>query len=102
MRWRNHGEKLNIDSATIIISDKAKTPFSFLNTIFINRQDYEKGYDLGVIVSHEMVHISQKHYVDLLFLEFMNVVFWFNPICSCIKYQAQINHEYLYPSEHPI
>ncbi|SFT53143.1 Signal transducer regulating beta-lactamase production, contains metallopeptidase domain [Algoriphagus locisalis] len=95
MRWKNQGEKLTIDGATIIISEKAKTPFSFLNTIFIKKIDYEKGNELGVIVSHEMAHISQRHYLDLFILEFLNIIFWFNPICYLIKYQAQVNHEYL-------
>ena len=95
LRWRNHGEKLTIDGATIVISEKAKTPFSFLHTIFINRKDYEIGNDLGVIVSHEMAHISQRHYLDLFILEFLNIIFWFNPVCYLIKYQVQVNHEYL-------
>ncbi|WPR76844.1 M56 family metallopeptidase [Algoriphagus sp. NG3] len=95
LRWRNHGEKLTVDGAHIIISDMAITPFSFLNTIFINRKDYEKGNDLGVIVSHEMAHISQRHYLDLFILEFLTIIFWFNPISYLIKYQAQVNHEYL-------
>lgn len=95
MRWRNQGEKLTIDGATIIISEKAKTPFSFLNTIFLNREDYEKGNELGVIISHELAHISQKHYLDLFFLETLSIIYWFNPICHFIKYQSQINHEYL-------
>src|SRR5690606_6840346 len=76
LRWRNQGEKLTLEGTTIIISEKAKTPFSFLNTIFLNRKDYEKGNELGVIVSHEMAHISQKHYLDLFFLEFFSVIFW--------------------------
>lgn len=95
LRWRNQGEKLTIDEVTIIISEQAKTPFSFLNTIFIKRIDYEKGNDLGVIVSHEMAHISQRHYLDLFVLEFLNIIFWFNPTCYFVKYHAQVNHEYL-------
>lgn len=94
-KWRNLGEMLMLEGTRIIISEKAKTPFSFLNAIFLNRKDYEKAYDLGVIVSHEMAHISQKHYLDLLFLEFISVIFWFNPICHFIKHQARLNHEFL-------
>ncbi|WP_057938068.1 M56 family metallopeptidase [Algoriphagus resistens] len=95
LRWKNQGEKLMFEGTRIIISEKAKTPFSFLNAIFLNRKDYEKAYDLGVIISHEMAHISQKHYLDLLFLEFISVLFWFNPVCHVIKHQAKLNHEFL-------
>lgn len=95
LKWRNQGEQLRLEDTTIVISEKAQTPFSFMNSIFLSRKDYEKGNDLGVILSHEMAHISQKHYLDLLFLELLNVIFWFNPICYFIKYQAQINHEFL-------
>jgi len=95
LKWRNQGEKLTLGDTTILISEKAKTPFSFLNTIFLNRNDYEKETELGVIVSHEMAHISQKHYLDLFFIELFSIIFWFNPICLFIKYQAQINHEFL-------
>lgn len=95
LKWTKQGEKLTLEETTIIISEKAKTPFSFLNTIFINSQDYERGNDLGVIVSHEIAHISQKHYLDLFFIEFLSIIFWFNPICHFIKYQVKINHEFL-------
>lgn len=42
-----------------------------------------------------MVHIEQKHSWDKIFIEFVQAVFWFNPIFYWIKKELFLIHEYL-------
>ena len=44
---------------------------------------------------HEETHAKQKHSLDILFIEFMQILFWFNPIIYLIKNAIKLNHEFL-------
>ncbi|MPR33448.1 TonB family protein [Salmonirosea aquatica] len=67
--------------------------FSFLNYIVINRTDYAENFD--TILSHELVHVRQRHSWDILLVEVLRVVFWFNPVLILYKKSLQQVHEYL-------
>ncbi len=67
--------------------------FSFLHWIVISRSDYESNFD--TILNHELVHVRQRHSWDVIFLEILQVVFWFNPILIIYKKTIQQVHEYL-------
>jgi hypothetical protein len=43
--------------------------------------------------------VTQKHTLDILFIEFLKVVFWFNPIFIFYKKAIQLNHEFLADEE---
>lgn len=83
-----------IGTVKFVSVNKDFSPFSFLSYIFINpekRQDtgYEK------IVAHEMEHIKQGHTFDVLILEIMTVLQWFNPFMWILKRVIRENHEFL-------
>ncbi|WP_141384658.1 M56 family metallopeptidase, partial [Flavobacterium flevense] len=44
---------------------------------------------------HELIHVNQKHTLDILFIEILKVIFWFNPIFIFYKKAIQLNHEFL-------
>lgn len=69
--------------------------YSFLNTIYINEKDYNNGDIRKEILIHELTHIKQKHSIDIIFIEFLQVIFWFNPLLILFKKQMRLNHEYL-------
>lgn len=56
--------------------ENSKQAFSFLNYIFIGKENQ----NLKTIIKHEKVHQKQFHSLDLLFIECLKIVFWFNPI----------------------
>jgi hypothetical protein len=47
------------------------------------------------IIKHESVHASQYHSVDLIIVELLSAVMWFNPLIWMIKRSVQSVHEYL-------
>jgi hypothetical protein len=71
-------------------------PFSFFNYIFIaNSYHRLSTIDLQRIKDHEKVHAQQLHSLDILFIEFISIIFWFNPLLSYLKKSVQEIHEYI-------
>ncbi len=76
-------------------TDEPGTPYSFFRWLFWNRKidlHSEKGEQ---IFRHELFHIEQKHSLDILFLELLTVVGWFNPFFHFMKRETKAIHEFL-------
>ena len=70
------------------------SPFSFFNRILIN-PEYFKQDEIYDILTHEKVHIQERHWIDLFIIELLTVVFWFNPFIWFFERAIKQNHEYL-------
>lgn len=86
-------------NANLILVKEETLPYSFLNFIFINFDDYNNTSVEEELYTHELVHVTQKHTLDILFIEFLKVIFWFNPIFIFYKKAIQLNHEFLADEE---
>ena len=82
-------------NATIVLISKDLMPHSFLNYLFLNMSEYEKGNIENEILIHEYAHIQQKHSYDILLMEILQITFWFNPFVYYYKRAIQLNHEFL-------
>ncbi len=71
-----------------------QSPFSFFNCIFLP-QNLEHNVDFQNIIAHEKAHIEQKHSLDVVFVEFLNIVFWCSPLIYFYKQSLKNVHEYL-------
>jgi hypothetical protein len=47
------------------------------------------------MILHEKIHVSQFHSLDLLVMELLTAVMWFNPLIWMMKNSVQLVHEYL-------
>jgi len=47
------------------------------------------------MITHEKIHVSQFHSLDLLVMELLTAVMWFNPLIWMMKNSVQLVHEYL-------
>ena len=89
-------QKLNYDRKTkLVLAEKSMTPHSFLNYVFLNREDYYRGSIGKEILLHEKAHCDQLHSIDILIMELLKIVFWWNPFIWFYKDIIQLNHEYL-------
>jgi len=86
-------------NAKLVLIDEKVLPHTFLNYIFINFEDYNNRTIEEELFTHELVHVTQKHSLDILFIEFLKVLFWFNPIFIFYKKAIQLNHEFLADDE---
>jgi hypothetical protein len=82
-------------NATLVLVDEKALPHTFLNSIFINSDDYNNRNIEEELYTHELVHVNQKHTLDILFIELLKVIFWFNPLFIFYKKAIQLNHEFL-------
>lgn len=65
--------------------------FSFFNYLFIS-----KGLSLSsTIISHELIHIKQKHSWDIIYLELLKIINWFNPIIYLLQNSIKEVHEFI-------
>jgi len=68
-----------------------QTAFSFFNMLFINPNIADK----ETIISHELVHIRQRHSLDVLFFELVQIIGWFNPVTYFYQKDIKLLHEYI-------
>lgn len=78
-----------------VLLTRKLAPYSFFQYIFLNKEEFNNDKISEVVVEHEKAHVDQKHSLDLLLLEFIHIVFWFNPVFIFIKHSVKLNHEFL-------
>lgn len=86
-------------NANLVLVDEKTIPHTFLNFIYINFEDYNNRNIEDELYTHELVHVNQKHTIDILFIEVLKVFFWFNPLFIFYKKAIQLNHEFLADEE---
>lgn len=75
----------------VVYIDGSDTAFSFFNYLFIGTRVQQA----DMIVKHELVHIRQKHSADVIFVELLKIVNWFNPFIYLLQYSLREIHEYI-------
>ena len=77
---------------TIVIRGGEFAPYSFLHYIIISVSDYERLRK--PILAHEQAHIRLGHSWDLLLLEVVKAIQWFNPFVYLLGRDLKAIHEY--------
>ncbi|HAQ21008.1 MAG TPA: hypothetical protein DCR40_17505 [Prolixibacteraceae bacterium] len=80
-------------SAKLIRTDAYPASFSFFSFVFVNPSISDT--EANEIVNHELEHIRQHHWIDLLLFEILRTVQWFNPAIWMYGHLIRQNHEYL-------
>ncbi|WP_298754518.1 M56 family metallopeptidase [uncultured Psychroserpens sp.] len=70
-------------------------PHTFFSYIFLNKYKFEHKEIPKEVLLHEQTHAKQKHSIDVLIIEFLQIVFWFNPLIYLLKQDVKLNHEFL-------
>ena len=78
----------------LLFNHKFRNTFSFFDWIFISPGKIKKE-DLEHIIIHERIHATQFHTLDLIVIELLTAVMWFNPLIWMMKNSIQLVHEYL-------
>jgi hypothetical protein len=76
-------------------TNESDAPFSFFNLVFWNRDIEIESAEGQQVFRHEFYHVREKHSVDILFLEIVTALFWFNPAFHLIKKEIKAIHEFL-------
>lgn len=92
--WTRNNKRIREDGIQLVVMNENYPPFSFLNSVFVSTEDYQKP-NFTSILAHERVHVDQLHTFDLLIIEVLTVLFWMNPVLWFYKSSIQEVHEYL-------
>lgn len=82
---------LAFENAHLILVPTSITPHTFLNYIFISQKDSQNQQ----ILTHELTHSRQWHSIDIILIEFIQCILWFNPVLILYKKSIRLNHEFL-------
>ncbi len=88
-------ERLKEPSHINVLVTDVIVPHTFLKYIFVSKKEYQEKNIPEEVLLHEKTHVIQKHTLDILFIEILQVIFWFNPLLVWIKKSIKLNHEFL-------
>ncbi len=82
----------NYGKYKLIICPEKIVSFSWGNTIVLSQEDYER--NPGEILLHEQMHLQHRHTWDLLWMECIMILHWFNPNAWLLMRELREVHEY--------
>ncbi|MEQ9050756.1 MAG: M56 family metallopeptidase [Marinoscillum sp.] len=68
-------------------------PFSFFKSVFIPEK-VEHTQELDLVMAHELQHVNFGHSYDRMLVDFIVVLFWFNPFIYLLRKSLIEVHEY--------
>ena len=81
------------DGVTVCVTGNAAlSPFSWMHYIVMNHEDYET-HD-SAILAHERGHIRLHHSWDLILVDTLTALQWFNPAMWMLRADLRAIHEY--------
>ena len=94
IRLINHSEQHpQDDGTTLCVTGNADlSPFSWMHYIVMNRSDYETND--ASILAHERGHIRLYHSWDILLVDLLTALQWFNPAMWMLRSDLRAIHEY--------
>ena len=91
-RLAKEGRRIRSTHETLVILPHAMAPFSWGRSIFLSEEDYREHPD--EILAHERMHLRCRHSADLLYMEAVCLLQWFNPAVWLLKRELRDIHEY--------
>jgi Antirepressor regulating drug resistance, predicted signal transduction N-terminal membrane component len=89
------GKRIILNNKKIILIKENLVPFSFGTCIYINEDDYKNGLIAEDMIMHEQAHTEQRHSLDVIFIELLITILWFNPALYLYRRKIKQNHEFL-------
>lgn len=91
----NHYGCISAKGYKLVSAPEFKTSFSVFNYIIIDGSSEVSETERKMILEHELAHIKQGHWIDLLASQVFCMVQWFNPFAWLYLHAIKQNHEYL-------
>ena len=84
---------IELNGLKVMDNPEQKVPFSFFHYVVVDSTTFELD-ELDLVLRHEAAHAQQWHTLDILFVELVGVVCWFNPFVWAYKSTLKSQHEY--------
>lgn len=88
------GKKIQISpDVTLVISDKpGMAPFSWMKYIVMSQNDYDACG--AMVMTHELEHLAQRHWIDMVLAQAVIILQWFNPAAWLLRDELRAVHEF--------
>ena len=80
------------DGTVICVTPCDVSPFSWMRYIVLSQSDYE-AQDASIL-AHERGHIRRRHSLDLVLVDTLTALQWFNPAMWMLRQDLRAIHEY--------
>ncbi|WCM43092.1 hypothetical protein MG290_05320 [Flavobacterium sp. CBA20B-1] len=84
----------NLGDSNIKINTNTETVYSFYKWIVVP-ENFFQWQNHQLILDHESIHLNQKHTFDLILVEMVAAVFWFNPLIKILQRHINSNLEFI-------
>jgi N-acetylmuramoyl-L-alanine amidase len=85
----------NIKGIRVFQTEEPGTPFSFFSKIFWNSKLDLQTPGGEQVFRHELYHVRNQHSFDIVLLEALAILFWFNPFIHLFKKEIKAIHEFM-------
>lgn len=75
------------------------SPFSFLGVVYFPKPFHPENETTQMVLDHERAHIRQKHSFDMILVEALKILFFYNPAVYSLQKQLVMTHEFLADAE---
>ena len=87
------GEKHTLPSGIrVCVVDKEVVPFTWMKTVVLSRADWQS--QPAAILAHEEAHVRHRHSYDVVVVEVLTALQWFNPVVWFMRQELRTLHEY--------
>ncbi|MFT4093298.1 MAG: M56 family metallopeptidase [Niabella sp.] len=95
IRIKNEAIPEQLDDITLLRTTHPESPFSFFNWLFWNKNTRLDAPEGNHIFRHEMYHIRSRHSRDIIFMEIILCIAWFNPFFYGFRKEIKTIQEFL-------
>jgi len=85
--------KVDYHGFKVVLISGNQSPFTFFNLLFISKTDFDCA-KMDELIIHEKVHQNQWHSIDLVMMEILTAIHWFNPAIWLFKRDLKSEHEF--------
>lgn len=86
---------IRLNGCRIIETPRFGASFSVFNCIIIDNSAETSAVEKKLIMEHELAHVKQHHWADLLICQLFCAFQWFNPLAWIYLHLIKQNHEFL-------
>ncbi|MFO7979041.1 MAG: M56 family metallopeptidase [Bacteroidales bacterium] len=84
---------LRRDEMHLVLFNSPISPFSFFSYVFVPESILHKEH-FSRVLAHEKAHYKKRHSWDILFMETIQVLFWYHPCFYYLKKELKAQHEF--------
>lgn len=79
------GDSIRVGNLKVVELNNGNMTFSFFNFIVLGQANLLSLQEKQKIIEHEAIHANRLHSLDILLLNVLGILFWFNPFLKTYK-----------------